>query len=103
LDDAREGKPAPARPTSGTDRPAHPSGPPPWLPSQVPDAPPPPPPSRGGQNCPICWKNVRGSLEQHQASSTTCLEWQAKRKGTGVGASTAPSRPDRVPCIYIYI
>ena len=48
--------------------------------------------------CPICWKNVRGSLEQHQASSTTCLEWQAKCKGTGRGASTAPSRPDRVPC-----
>lgn len=43
-------------------------------------------------NCPICWKNVRGPLEQHKATNTTCLEWQANRKGTGRGQTGCHAR-----------
>ena len=31
-----------------------------------------------GQRCSICWKWIRGSMAQHQATSTACREWQQK-------------------------
>ena len=50
-----------------------------------------------GRYCPVCWKWVRGDLQQHQQSNLTCKYWSRNPRGHSV-SNQKREMPNRKPC-----